>query len=276
MRCSESQTIGRLAAMSADEFADGLMAGTLGGSGESLDPLTRTVLSLSLEHIPVGFGNVSSVVEHVKHALRRHVGAQFKSGKSGDEVTATLMRKVNYESHETITFLEAIRIGYCGIDVAGSNRADPRAAISDVRAARLFEGSPMSTTEYAMPVTALAVQLNTTGLCSYRPVFGGVGRRGAYALLTKQCKNDLNAIHAEFIKNIGVPFADPEPLFLNPTSMLHYMWSDSSRSKNPKDFSGMGGFCALTGLAWYWEYDDAEREGMQIRVHQYELSVHPH
>jgi hypothetical protein len=91
-----------------------------------------------------------------------------------------------------------------------------------------------------------------------------LGRRGAYALLTKQCKNDLNAIHAEFIKNIGVPFADPEPLFLNPTSMLHYMWSDSSRSKNPKDFSGMGGFCALTGLAWYWEYDDAEREGMQI------------
>ena len=124
----------------------------------------------------------------------------------------------------------------------------------------------MSTTEYAMPVTALAVQLNTTGLCSYRPVFGGVGRRGAYALLTKQCKNDLNAIHAEFIKNIGVPFADPEPLFLNPTSMLHYMWSDSSRSKNPKDFSGMGGFCALTGLAWYWEYDDAEREGMQIHI----------
>ena len=107
-------------------------------------------------------------------------------------------------------------------------------------------------------------------------VHSKIGRRGAYALLTKQCKNDLNAIHAEFIKNIGVPFADPELLFLNPTSMLHYMWSDSSRSKNPKDFSGMGGFCALTGLAWYWEYDDAEREGMQIRVHQYELSVHPH
>ncbi len=100
----ESQTIGRLAAMSADEFADGLIAGTLGGSGESLDPLTRTVLGLSLEHIPAGFGNVSSVVEHVKHALRRHVGAQFKNGKSEDEVTATLMRKVNYESHEAITF----------------------------------------------------------------------------------------------------------------------------------------------------------------------------
>ena len=98
------------------------------------------------------------------------MGAQFKSGKSGDEVTATLMRKVNYESHETITFLEAIRIGYYGIDVAGSNRADPRAAISDVRAARLFEGSPMSTTEYAMPVTALAVQLNTTGLCDSRGI----------------------------------------------------------------------------------------------------------
>ena len=44
------------------------------------------------------------------------------------------------------------------------------------------------------------------------------------------------------------------------------MWSDSSRSKNPKDFSGMGGFCALTGLAWYWEYDDAEREGMQSHI----------
>ena len=28
----------------------------------------------------------------------------------------------------------------------------------------------------------------------------------------------------------------------------------------------MGGFCALTGLAWYWEYDDAEREGMQIHI----------
>ena len=39
-----------------DEFADGLMAGTLGGSGEPLDPLTRTVLSLSLEHIPAGVG----------------------------------------------------------------------------------------------------------------------------------------------------------------------------------------------------------------------------
>ena len=97
-------------------------------------------------------------------------------------------------------------------------------------------------------------------------VHSKIGRRGAYALLTRQCVNDLNGIHAEFIKNIGVPFADPELLFLNPTSMLHYMWSDSSRSKNPKDFSGMGGFCALTGLAWYWEYDDAEREGMQIHI----------
>ena len=192
----ESQTIGRLAAMSADEFADGLMAGTLGGLGESLDPLTRTVLSLSLEHIPAGFGNVSSVVEHVKHALRRHVGAQFTSGKSGDEVTATLTRKVNYESHETITFLEAIRIGYYGIDVAGSNRADPRAAISDVRAARLFEGSPMSTTEYAMPVTALAVQLNTTGLCSYRPIFGGdVKDSTADADVLELAKRWYDAIH---------------------------------------------------------------------------------
>ena len=54
----ESQTIGRLAAMSADEFADGLMAGTLGGSGESLDPLTRTVFSLSLEYIPAGWKRI--------------------------------------------------------------------------------------------------------------------------------------------------------------------------------------------------------------------------
>ena len=41
-------------------------------------------------------------------------------------------------------------------------------------------------------------------------VHSKIGRRGAYALLTKQCKNDLNAIHAEFIKNIGMPFSDPE------------------------------------------------------------------
>ena len=97
-------------------------------------------------------------------------------------------------------------------------------------------------------------------------VHSKIGRRGAYALLARQGISDLNGIHAEFINNIGVPFADPELLFLNPASTLHYMWSDSSRSESPKDFSGMGGFCTLTGLAWYWKYDDAEREGMQSHI----------
>ena len=169
----DSRTVGRLAAMTSDDFADGLMAGTLGESGAPLDPLARTILSLSLEHIPAGFGNVSSVVEHVKYALRSHVSAQFKNGKSEHEVTATLMRKVNYDSHEAIKFLEAIRIGYCGIGVSGSNGADPRAAISEVREARLVGGSRISTTEHMMPVTALAVQLGETGRCPYRPLFGG-------------------------------------------------------------------------------------------------------
>ena len=85
----------------------------------------------------------------------------------------------------------------------------------------------------------------------FAAIHSKIGRRGQYSLLTQTCKNDLNAINQEFIKNIGVPFADPELLFLNPSSMLHYMWSDASRSKSKEDFSGMGGFCLLTGIAWY-------------------------
>ncbi|MEC7229934.1 MAG: hypothetical protein VXV91_01890, partial [Verrucomicrobiota bacterium] len=100
----------------------------------------------------------------------------------------------------------------------------------------------------------------------FAAIHSKIGRRGQYSLLTQTCKNDLNAINQEFIKNIGVPFADPELLFLNPSSMLHYMWSDASRSKSKEDFSGMGGFCLLTGIAWYWEFSDKEREGMQIHI----------
>ena len=53
-----SRTIQRLAAMKSDEFADALMAGKLGDPGEPLDQLTRTIFTLSLEHVPAGFGNV--------------------------------------------------------------------------------------------------------------------------------------------------------------------------------------------------------------------------
>ena len=112
-------------------------------------------------------------MEHVKHAQRRHVWAQFKDGKSQSEVSTTLMQKMNYGSHEAILLLEAIRVGYCGIGVPGATKANPRAAVSELRSARLVVGPHISTTEYTMPVTALAVQLHMAGSCTYRPIFGG-------------------------------------------------------------------------------------------------------
>ena len=191
-----SRTIQRLAAMKSDEFADALMAGKLGDPGETLDQLTRTVFTLSLEHVPAGFGNVSRVVEHVKHAQRRHVWAQFKDGKSQSEVTTTLMQKMNYGSHEAILWLEAIRVGYCGIGVPGATKANPRAAVSELRSARLVVGPHISTTEYTMPVTALAVQLHMAGSCTYRPIFGGEVRDyTADTDLLEFSRKWLDAIH---------------------------------------------------------------------------------
>ena len=50
--------------MTQEGFIEGLLAGSLGEPGESLEPIARTIFTLSLEHIPAGFGKVSTVVEY--------------------------------------------------------------------------------------------------------------------------------------------------------------------------------------------------------------------
>ena len=195
-RAEESEVINRLASMTAENFAEGLMAGTLGNPGESLDPLARTIFTLSLAHIPAGFEKVQLVVEHVKRALRTHVRTLFINGKSAEETTTTLMHKINYESKEVIKFFEAIRIGHCGIGVTGTEKANPRAAVTEIRAAQLIDGSSISTTEYDMPTTALAVQPDATGLASYRPLFGGQVRDAtADAEVLQFAKKWYDAVH---------------------------------------------------------------------------------
>jgi hypothetical protein len=192
----DSEVIGRLASMAQGEFTEDLLAGSLGEPGESLDPLARTIFTLSLEHIPAGFGKVSTVVEYVKEAMQEYVRRQFTAGKSAGEVTTTLRRRLNYNSHETITFLEAVRIGHCGIEVSGMPRANPRAAISELRTAQLFGNPPMSSTDYIMPTTAFAVQLDASKTCSYRPLFGGdVGSAAADMEVLELAKKWYDAIH---------------------------------------------------------------------------------
>ena len=100
----------------------------------------------------------------------------------------------------------------------------------------------------------------------YGVIHSKLGRWGKYALLSDLTKTDILRVIAEFEKNDGSPFVDGDELWLNPTSMLHVSWSDASRSPDDDSFSGIGAYCSLSGLAWFYEWDAEEAKKIKIHV----------
>ena len=66
---------------------------------------------------------------------------------------------------------------------------------------------------------------------SYKAKSSSLWRKGPYTLLTQPFRNDLIIVGKELVRNEGVRFADLEKIWLNPSDLSRYGWTDSCRHK---------------------------------------------
>ena len=161
-----------LAGMTQETFAEGLLSADL-IPGQALRPIVRTAFTLSLEDIPQGFGVVNRVVELVKGSMRVYLARKYKDGTPEAQVSILLRQAIEHSSTESMRLLDAIRIGYVGISLKHTRpAANPRAAVNELRKAKSIPIPAVQQPPFHMSTASQTVQLDSTGSCNYRPIFG--------------------------------------------------------------------------------------------------------
>ena len=95
---------------------------------------------------------------------------------------------------------------------------------------------------------------------SYTARSSQVWRKGPFTLFTQPVRNDLIHVGKELVRNEGVRFADIEQIWLNPSDRNRHGWTDSCRHEFKSGWSGMGGYCLATGVAWFYRFSEEEWE----------------
>ena len=108
---------------------------------------------------------------------------------------------------------------------------------------------------------------------SYTARSSQVWRKGPFTLFTQPVRNDLIHVGKELVRNEGVRFADIEQIWLNPSDRNRYGWTDSCRHEFKSGWSGMGGYCLATGVAWFYRFSEEEwvqfEAGRPVGIHQF-------